>query len=56
MAFDELNSRVAAPAADTTLTDARVAGFLRSVYGWMCGGLAITAGVALWVSSTPGLV
>lgn len=55
MALDDLNPEVVATAAGTAQADARVAGFLRSVYGWMCGGLAITAGIALWVSSTPGI-
>ena len=34
----------------------RVSAFLRSVYGWMCGGLAITALVAFFVASSPALV
>ena len=29
--------------------------FLRGVYGWMCGGLAITAATAWLVASTPGV-
>ena len=33
----------------------RISTFLRSVYGWMCAGLAITALVAYFVASTPGL-
>jgi len=33
----------------------RISTFLRSVYGWMCAGLAITALVAFFVASTPGL-
>jgi FtsH-binding integral membrane protein len=32
-----------------------VAAFLRGVYGWMCGGLAITAATAWLVASSPGL-
>jgi FtsH-binding integral membrane protein len=40
----------------TTVAGAeRVTAFLRKVYGWMCVGLAITAGVALAVTSAPGL-
>ena len=31
----------------------RVSAFLRLVYGWMCGGLAITAVVAFFVASSP---
>src|SRR5262245_22047021 len=34
----------------------RVTAFLRSVYGWMCVGLAITALVAWYVASSPSLV
>jgi FtsH-binding integral membrane protein len=34
----------------------RVTAFLRSVYGWMCVGLAITAVVALQVASSPTLL
>lgn len=34
----------------------RVSTFLRSVYGWMCAGLAITAAVAFFVASSPSLV
>jgi uncharacterized protein len=36
--------------------DERVSVFLRSVYGWMCAGLGITATVAYFVAQTPGLV
>ena len=32
-----------------------LAAFLRGVYGWMCGGLAITAATAWYVASTPAL-
>src|SRR5262245_1134907 len=32
-----------------------LAGFMRGVYGWMCGGLAITAATAWLVSSSPAL-
>ena len=34
----------------------RVALFLRSVYGWMCGGLAITALTAMFIASSPSIV
>src|SRR5262249_6650527 len=33
-----------------------VARFMRGVYGWMCGGLALTAVTAWLVSSSPALV
>jgi len=36
--------------------DERVTAFLRAVYGWMCAGLAITAGTAWFVASSPSLV
>jgi FtsH-binding integral membrane protein len=36
--------------------DERVTAFLRAVYGWMCAGLAITAGTAWSVASSPSLV
>jgi hypothetical protein len=36
--------------------DARVGDFLRAVYGWMCGGLAITALTASLVASSPTVV
>ena len=34
----------------------RVTTFLRSVYGWMCAGLAVTALVAWYVASSPSMV
>jgi len=34
----------------------RISAFLRSVYGWMCAGLAITAMVAFVVASSPAMV
>ena len=33
-----------------------VAAFFNAVYGWMCAGLALTAGVAWYVSSQPQLM
>jgi FtsH-binding integral membrane protein len=46
---------------DRTLTrtpavDQQVTAFLRSVYGWMCAGLGITAFVAASVAQSPALV
>ena len=38
------------------VADERVRTFLRSVYGWMCVGLAITAVTAMFVASTPALI
>lgn len=37
----------------TAETQIRVRAFLRSVYGWMFGGLLLTALAALWVVSSP---
>jgi FtsH-binding integral membrane protein len=47
--------------SDTVFTtpysaEERITTFLRSVYGWMCAGLAITAVVAYFVASSPSLV
>ena len=36
--------------------DERVSAFLRGVYGWMFGGLLVTAAVAFAVAASPGLV
>jgi FtsH-binding integral membrane protein len=36
--------------------DERVSAFLRGVYGWMFGGLLVTAAVALATASSPALV
>ena len=42
--------------ATRVATPERVTTFLRTVYGWMCAGLGITAFVAYSIASTPGLV
>jgi hypothetical protein len=34
----------------------RVSAFLRAVYGWMCGGLALTATTAWFIAGAPTLV
>lgn len=39
-----------------TATRERVTSFLRGVYGWMCAGLALTAGVAVAVASSESTV
>jgi FtsH-binding integral membrane protein len=41
------------PRMDTIAATERVTGFLRSVYGWMCLGLGITAAVAYVVAGSP---
>ena len=38
------------------LAEERVSAFLRSVYGWMCVGLAITAATAFVIASSPEVV
>src|SRR5262245_11607376 len=40
----------------STAAAERVTTFLRSVYGWMCAGLAITAVVAYVIASSPALI
>ena len=42
--------------ATPALAAERIGGFLRAVYGWMCGGLAITAVTASFIASSPALV
>ena len=40
----------------TAATAERIAAFLRAAYGWMAAGLAITAGTAWFVASSPSLL
>jgi uncharacterized protein len=40
----------------TAAADERIATFLRGVYGWMFGGLLVTAAVALATASSPSLI
>ncbi len=55
--MEPFNRTPAAPYGETRVaTPERVTAFLRTVYGWMCAGLAITALVAYSIASTPGLV
>jgi len=55
--MDPLDRTPAAPFAGTSTAAAeRATAFLRSVYGWMAAGLAITAVVAYSIASTPALV
>jgi FtsH-binding integral membrane protein len=44
------------PLAASLPVDERITTFLRSVYGWMCGGLAITAFTASVIASSPAIV
>src|SRR5471032_576571 len=54
MADFEITHAAAIP--DTTASAERIAAFLRAAYGWMCGGLAITAATAWFVASSPTLL
>ena len=45
-----------APTPVGAIADARVSDFLTRVYGWMFVGLAVTAGVAMYVASEPAMV
>ena len=45
-------SRNQSSLATPQISDERVGAFLRSVYGWMCVGLLITAGVAFAIASS----
>ncbi len=55
--MEPLDRTLAAPLGGTSVATAeRVTAFLRTVYGWMCAGLGITAVVAYSIASTPGVV
>jgi uncharacterized protein len=54
MAHDDLVQQ-STPFAGVSV-DERVTAFLRAVYGWMCAGLAITAGTAWLVTSSPAAI
>ena len=41
--------------ASTAETGERVRAFIRSVYAWMAGGLAITALASMWVVNSPAM-
>src|SRR5207245_11649855 len=41
--------------ASTAETELRTRTFIRSVYGWMFGGLLLTAFAALWVVMSPAM-
>ena len=51
--FDTTRGSTALP---TAAEAARVSAFLRTVYGWMCAGLGVTAFVAFTVTGSPALV
>ena len=49
-------ARYAAQFTSPVAAAERIGTFLRAVYGWMCGGLAITALTASFVAASPSLV
>ena len=55
MAFSEYNGGDAR-AIGRVGSEERLAAFLRGVYGWMCGGLVVTATTAWLVAGSPGIV
>src|SRR5580704_1506037 len=44
------------PFSASLSVDERVTTFLRAVYGWMCGGLAITALTGSFIAASPAVV
>jgi uncharacterized protein len=56
MPINDLMPEAAAPPAIAAAAGARVATFLRAVYGWMFLGLAVTAAVAWYVGSSPAIL
>src|SRR3982074_3435838 len=44
------------PFSASLSVEERVTTFLRAVYGWMCGGLAITALAASFIAASPAVV
>ena len=54
--MEPLDRTAVTPLGGTSIATAeRVTVFLRTVYGWMCAGLGITAVVAYSIASSPGL-
>lgn len=53
--MDTYQTRVEAGVGPVAAAE-RITAFLRSVYGWMAGGLALTGAVAFLVASSPQLV
>lgn len=56
MPINDLTPEAAATPAIAAAAGARVAAFLRAVYGWMFLGLAVTATVAWYVASSPAIL
>src|ERR1700741_1316604 len=52
MPYENARTTIASPEAAAE----RISTFLRSVYAWMCAGLAVTAGTAVVVASSPAIV
>jgi FtsH-binding integral membrane protein len=55
MSFNPQSPQPAWISASTAEMEARTRAFIRSVYGWMSGGLLLTAFAALWVVNSPAM-
>jgi uncharacterized protein len=53
--MDPFSPQPAWISASTAETEVRTRAFIRSVYGWMFGGLLLTAFAALWVVMSPAM-
>jgi FtsH-binding integral membrane protein len=53
--MDQFQQQPAWISASTADTDLRVRTFIRTVYGWMFGGLLLTAAAAMWVVNSPAM-
>src|SRR5436190_12449227 len=51
--MNQFNNQPAWISAGTADAGERVRSFIRSVYGWMFGGLLLTAFASLWVVNSP---
>jgi hypothetical protein len=56
MAINDMTPEALAAASTQAGASARIAVFLRAVYGWMFVGLAVTAAVAWYVASSPAIL
>src|SRR6185295_6369342 len=51
----QFNPQPAWISASTAESETRVRAFIKSVYGWMFGGLLLTAFAAMWVQTSPAM-
>src|SRR5438309_1016547 len=54
--MSDFQSAPVTPYGASLTVEERVTAFLRSVYGWMAAGLAITAFTAMFIASSPAIV